>query len=70
MKRIVAAKVEQIIEFDSDVEMSQYINFMRASDPQFELIEHDERRIRIVKSYNKNKMLITESGLQNEKEGN
>lgn len=58
MKRVIAAKIEQIIEFDSAEEADAYVKDMKKSDPQFtliddDLVDGDKHRIRIAKSYNK-----------------
>ena len=73
MKRVIAAKIEQIIEFDSVDEADAYVKDMEKSDPQFTLIaddpvDGDKHRIRIAKSYNKNTMLVSSYGIENEPE--
>ena len=73
MKRVIAAKIEQIIEFDSAEEADACVKDMKKSDPQFTLIDDDpvdgdKHRIRIAKSYNKNTILVSSYGIENEPE--
>lgn len=72
MKRVIAAKLEQILEFDSESEADEFIAKMKNSDKGFDLIDYDNfgdttnydlYRIRIVKSYNKSPLLESSLGL-------
>lgn len=72
MKRVVAAKLEQILEFDSEQEADEFISKMKSGKEEFILMDYDDfgdeespdlYRIRIVKQYNKSELLKSNLGL-------
>ncbi|MDD3052120.1 MAG: hypothetical protein PHR06_13370 [Candidatus Cloacimonetes bacterium] len=71
MKRVVAAKLEQILEFDSEQEADEFIEKMKGQEG-FDLLDYDNfgdetnydlYRIRILKQYNKSPILESTMGL-------
>lgn len=60
MKKIVAAWIEQIFEFDSEQEYMSYLNELAQKGQKFKEVQHEKLesgvvRIGIRKQYNKNK---------------
>lgn len=71
MKRVIAAKVEQILEFDSEQEADDFIAKMKGQEG-FDLLDYDNYgdstnydlyRIRIVKQYNKSPIMKSSMGI-------
>lgn len=71
MKKVIAAKVEQILEFDSEQEADEFLEKMKKVKG-FELLDYDNftsdtnddcYRIRIIKQYNNSPILESEWGL-------
>ena len=59
MKKIIAAWIEQILEFDSNMEYLTFIVDLKKKDSTFQVINETQDksgkvRIRIIKQYNKN----------------
>lgn len=59
MKKIVAAWIEQILQFDSKLEYDLYVEDLKRKSYKFKVISHDQDEsgkvtLRIRKQYNKN----------------
>lgn len=62
MKKVIAASIEQLIEFDSIQEMTNYINKLNDRKIPHRCIKHDELengkvRLHIKKQYNNNDLI-------------
>lgn len=71
MKKVIAAKLEQILEFDSEQESDEFVEKMQEKG-EFIVLDYDHfgdedepdlYRIRIVKQYNNSPLLRSEMGL-------
>lgn len=74
MKKVIAAKIEQILMFASESEADAYYESMKASDSQFVLLDYDDTpttehpnayTIRVAKSYNNSPMLVSSMTIYN-----
>jgi len=61
MKKVIAACIEQVIEFETQEEAAKYLESVRNSGKEFRILNREEAdgkyRIRIQLQYNKNEML-------------
>lgn len=60
-KRIISACIEQVIEFDSEIERQAFICNLKSGNKEFRIVnqsEQDEKfRIRVQIQYNKNSLI-------------
>lgn len=54
MKHIKAAWIEQILEFDNDEEIVDYLQKLEARKQRYSIIERSGKMLRIRKQYNNN----------------
>lgn len=75
MKKVIAAKIEQIIFFSSEEEADRYCDSCKQKDPQFQLLDYDNTpteefpdgyTIRVRKTYNNNAMLVSSASIDND----
>lgn len=75
MKKVIAAKVEQIFFFDTEENSKAYCDEMQRKDPNFELLDYDNTptdefpdgyTIRIIKSYNNNTIIKSDFSIYND----
>lgn len=71
--KIIAAKVEEILEFSKESEADDFCNMMKKVDKNFELLDYDnydrnKYRIRIVRSHGNCKMLVSSWSIDNDPE--
>ena len=61
MKKIIAACIDRIIEFDTQQEAATYLEGLRAKKTEFRIVNREEvngkYRIRIQERYNKSPMI-------------
>lgn len=69
MKRIIAAWIEQILEFDDMPEYITYIDDLEEKHQEFKETQHEETetgtvQIRIMKQYNRNKFPAEKNSIE------
>jgi hypothetical protein len=61
MKKIVAACIDRILEFDTQAEAVKYLGGLREKETDFRILNREEingkYRIRVKEQYNKNPMI-------------
>lgn len=61
MKKVIAACIDRILEFDSQQEAAKYLEGLRNKNAQFRMLHREEvngkYRIRVQEQYNKNPMI-------------
>lgn len=61
MKKVIAACIDRVLEFDTQNEAANYIERLRSKKSEFRVLRRDEvgekYRIRIQEQYNKNPMI-------------
>lgn len=61
MKKVIAACIERILEFDSQNEAAKYLEILREKKSEFRILHREEvdgkYRIRIQEQYNKSPMI-------------
>ena len=64
MKKVIAGCIEKIIEFDTQKEAAEYVDFVRESGKEFQVIERTQAygkwRVQIREQYNKNPLLVAQ----------
>lgn len=60
MKKVVAACIDRVLEFDTPAEAAKYIDGLREKETDFRILNREEingkYRIRVKEQYNKNPM--------------
>lgn len=61
MKKVIAAAIDRILEFDTQDEVAKYIEGLRAKKSNFRILYHvkidGKYRLRVQKPYNKSPMI-------------